>query len=191
MTSAPSYTGLQAKILSFLGAGVSAEKVASAVGCDPSYISQLLADSNFAAAVSEHKMVQLQEATNRDARLDSLEDKLIAKVETALESPLAMHKPFEAIRGLQIINSLKRRGSNVDQTVNHNTTIVQLTLPAVAINKFVVDTNNQVVQTGEKTLVTIPSNNVKQLAEGLSLPSANESFNRSINNDRFNLANLD
>jgi hypothetical protein len=163
--SLPAQSGLKDKILNFLGAGVSAEKVASAVGVDPSYISQLIADPNFAAEVSDRKIVALQEATHRDRRLDSLEDKLIDKTEQLIASPLAFNKPMESVRALVMINGLKRRGSNADHHMSQNNTVVNLILPNFITTKFTVDVNNQVVQTGDKTFVTVPSNSVQAMAE--------------------------
>jgi transcriptional regulator with XRE-family HTH domain len=172
MQQAQAHHGLKDKILNFLGAGVSPEKVASAVGVDPSYISQLISDPNFAAEVSDRKLLSLQEATNRDRRLDGLEDKLIDKTEKLLESPLAFSRPMESVRALVMINGLKRRGAQGDSHISQNNTVVNLILPNFITTKFTVDVNNQVVQTGDKTFVTVPSKSVQAMAEShlASLP---------------------
>lgn len=168
------YEGMKLKILNFLGAGISAERVANAVGCDASYISQLLADTDFAAAVADKRLVQLTEATNRDDRLNGIEDKIISRVEHLVESPLAFSKPMEAIRALHTVNSMKRRGAGDITGAQQHTTIVNLVLPSMITKKFsmqneedfILDINNQVVQVGSQALVTIPSNSVEKLAQG-------------------------
>lgn len=161
----PKFEGLQAKILNFLGAGIDHVRVASAVGCDPSYISQLLADESFALAVSNKRLGQLQQATDRDSRLDGIEDKLITRVEELADSSLNFRKPMEAVRALQTVNSLKRRGAGDVLTTQQHNTIVTLVLPNVVTNKFSVDINNQVIKAGEQTLVTVSSGSVAALAE--------------------------
>lgn len=165
MQQSQAHSGLKDKILNFLGAGVSPEKVASAVGVDPSYISQLISDPNFASEVSDRKLLNLEVATNRDRRLDGLEDKLIDKTEKLLDSPLAFNRPMESVRALVMINSLKRRGSQADSHISQNSTVVNLILPNFITTKFTVDVNNQVVQTGDKTFVTVPSKSVQAMAE--------------------------
>jgi hypothetical protein len=164
--NAPSvkYAGLQERILNFLGAGIAPERVASAVGCEPSYISQLLSDEEFAKAVSQQKIVQLTELTERDKRLDTIEDRVIDKVEQSLKSPMALLKPMEGIRALQMINSLKRRGSNVDNNVNNTSVSVNIVLPSITLKQFTVDVNNQVIKADDDSLVTIASSQVAQLA---------------------------
>lgn len=169
--------GLKGRIMNFLGAGLPAERVASVVGCEPSYISQLLAQEDFANAVMERRLVALQSATERDARLDSLEDTLITRSEKLIESPLAFTKPMEAIRALQVVNSLKRRGSVDMADSPMNQTVVNLILPTITVNKFTakLDSHNQVVQAGEQTLVTIGNGSLNELAES-TLKSISQEF---------------
>jgi hypothetical protein len=179
------YEGLKDRILAFLGAGIPAERVASAVGCEPSYISQLLADENFANEVSQRKVMQLTELTERDKRLDSLEDKVIAKVETALSSPVALLKPMEGIRALQMLNSLKRRGSGVDTNVNSGQVSVSIMLPTITLKQFTIDVNNQVIKADNESLVTIASGQVEKLAENiLTIEHMNDNISHNINDEQ-------
>lgn len=158
------YVGMQAKILGFLGSGVSAEKVAAAVGCDPSYISQLLADEEFALAVSDKRLLSLGEATARDDRLNRIEDTIISRTEELIKSPIAFKSPMDAVRALTMVNGLKRRGSEGAMQTTQHSVVVQLVLPQITAQKFTVDVNNQVIKTGEQSLVTIPSGGVQALA---------------------------
>lgn len=185
---APSqYVGTKAKILSFLGAGIPAEKVASVVGCEPSYISQLLADEDFFAAVSAQKFEALAETTARDTRLNNLEDKIISRAEQLVESPMAFTKPMECIRALTMVNALKRRGAGEAMSgLNQHTPVVQLVLPNIVTQKFtasqyMLDINNQIIQAGEQTLVTISSGSMPALAEGHSSAALSNQLTSPIN----------
>lgn len=151
---ATEYTGMQGKILEMLGNGLSPEVAASALGVSPSYISQLVSTEEFARQVAERRFSNLQAATTRDRRYDTLEDTLADRLEDLI--PM-MFKPMEIIRALSTINGLKRRGASAPENTVINQTIVQLTLPAAITSKFVTNTANQVVVAGEQELITIKS----------------------------------
>ena len=160
-------TGLQDRICKLLGQGIEAGRVASALGCEQSYISQLLADDQFKERVQSLKLDLLQAATERDERINSLEDKLIKKVDDALANPLQFRTGMEQVRALSMVNNLKRRGANNDGAITQqNNTIVQLVLPTHIVNKFAnkdyqLDINNQVIQAGEQSLVTMQSGSLE------------------------------
>ena len=154
------------KALKLLGQGIPAINVAQALGCEPSYISQLMADDQFSAAVQELRYKSLSNATDRDERLNMLEDKLINKVNQDIDNnPLAFRSTMDRVRALSMINGMKRRGANSDAQISGHTTIVNLTLPTQVINKFTkenlneiqLDINNQVVKVGNQDLITMQS----------------------------------
>jgi len=158
--------------LKLLGSGHSTEVVASAIGVDPSYISQLLAEEEFRTAVTELKYKNLQKHNERDNKLDSLEDKLIERLEKSL--PM-MIKPSEILNAFRIINSAQRRGHSAPESITNTTQIVQLFLPEKIVTNFVANINNQVVQAGEQQLVTMQSGTLLKQAEttrSAKLPNA-------------------
>lgn len=187
-TGQKQYTGLSGRILNFLGNGFEPARVASAVGCEPSYISQLLSDQDFADQVQARRLDALQAATERDDRLNGLEDTLITRTEALISQPFAFTKPMEAIRALHMVNGLKRRGAGADQVGGNvtNNTVVTLVLPEVTMGKFTVDINNQVVQAGNQTLVTMGSGSIAPLASSVlptsSLANMLESAQSSLTN---------
>jgi len=155
-------TSTEERALSLLGAGVAAESVASALGVTPSYISQLLSDENFANQVATVRYESLQKHNVRDESYDSLEDKLLEKLEKQL--PLIM-KPETLLKAISTINGAKRRGQSApDQAVNSQN-IVNLVLPAVIAEKFSVNINNQVTKAGEQELHTIQSGTLLEQVE--------------------------
>lgn len=152
-TTAATYEGMQGRILEMLGNGMSPEVTSAALGVSAGYISQLVSTEEFARQVAERRFTNLQAATTRDRKYDSLEDKLAEKLEDLI--PL-MFKPMEVLRAIATVNALKRRGAGAPEaggTINQ--TIVQLTLPAAITSRFITDVNNTVVAAGEQELVTI------------------------------------
>lgn len=166
MNEIAEYEGIQGRICKLLGQGIEAHRVASAVGVDASYISQLLSDDAFKERVQELKLANLTESTERDRRYDKLEDKLLAKIEQDVDNnPLAFKSTTEKVRNLVAINGLKRRGANGDNMVNTvNNTVVQLMLPTQLMQRYIKDVNNQIVQAGDKNLLTMQSSQLEVIS---------------------------
>src|SRR3989304_6088739 len=117
------------RIIEMLGQGLSATQVASAVGCDDSYISQLLADENISNQIQALRAENFSKYVEQDRLLDQAAAKALEKL-----SSLAgfISKPTEAARVYSILNAAKRR--TVDQ-VNQQQAVAQtvaLDLPAAA-----------------------------------------------------------
>jgi hypothetical protein len=147
-------SSIEERALKLLGSGASAEQTASALGISASRISQLLADTTFSSQVSELKCSALLEHTARDNKLDTLEDRLVEKIEGLI--PLIM-RPMEAIRSFQIINAAKRRAQIITDPSIVSANIVQISMPQTIINRFTTNINNQVVQAAGQELLTIQS----------------------------------
>lgn len=161
------YKGTQGKILEMLGAGLSPEIVATAAGVTPAYISQLLSEEDFATAVTTLRFSNLQAATARDRKYDELEDMLIEKLRDVL--PM-MYKPHEILHALRIINNATRRGAAAPENMVINQTVVNLNMPAPILQRFIKDTNNQVIEAGTQSLVTMPSGQLLNAVKKLPAP---------------------
>ena len=142
------------RALSLLGTGVLPEQVASALGVSPSYISQLLADEAFAQKVIDARYTALSAHNERDSSYDSLEDKLIKKLESKLG---LMFKPETILKAIQVINGAKRRGQSAPEQVTNQNNIVQLLMPTQIVQNFTTNITNQVIKAGDQDLTTIPS----------------------------------
>jgi hypothetical protein len=152
------------KIKQLLGTGLSNEIVASAVGCDQSYISQLLADEQFAAEVTALRVVALTANSERDKNIDSIEDRLIGKLSEAVDMGL-IYKPGDVLRSFAVVNAAKRRGVAAHEGAKVREAVVTLTIPTVVINQFVTNTLGEVIEVDGQTLVTKPSSELlKELA---------------------------
>lgn len=154
------------RILALLGNGVNPSATAAAVGCDPSYITALLKDDAFASEVAARRSTSLMAATERDNKWDSLEDKLLAKLEDLL--PFMM-RPMEVVKALAAVNSAKRRGVGANES-QQVTNIVVLQLPSVIKQRFQLNDRQEVVEVDGRTLLTIDG---AQLLKGLKDGTSN------------------
>lgn len=153
------------RIKELLGTGLGNEIVATAVGCDPSYITQLLADEEFAGAVSELRATALTANSARDRKIDTIEDLLIDQMHEAVEMK-QIYKPQDILRSFAVINAAKRRGVPAHQALVINNNIVNLQIPEAVVKNFTVNTHGEVVDVEGETLVTMPAHNLlKKLAE--------------------------
>lgn len=150
----------ESRALQLLGQGIGPEQVASAVGLSTSRISQLLSDPEFAAQVAELRFNNLQKHNERDNRYDELEDKLLEKMKNCI--PL-MYKPQEVLRAIQVINAAKRRGVSAPDHITQQTTVVSLQMPVQVINQYKLDSNKQVLEAGQQTLLTAQSSHLQEM----------------------------
>ena len=159
-------TATEERALILLGQGIEHSVVASAIGVSISRISQLMSDPEFARRVSELRYASLVKHNERDATYDSLEDKLVRKFD---ESVGWMTKPMEVLKSLQVVNSLKRRGTSAPEQIIGQQTVAQLSMPTMIINQYSsrqdiqVNSQNQVVKAGQQELVTIQSAQMDKL----------------------------
>jgi hypothetical protein len=153
------------QVKELLGFGLPNDQVAAAVGCDQSYISQLLSDENFAKEIVVLRIQNLTAASDRDRKWDKIEDTAIQKLVDYMEQGFHMKVP-DLLRIATFSNRAVRRGvssGNMTPAVTQN--IVQLNLSRVAVSNFTISTQGEVVEVDGQTLVTMSSN---QLLEKLS-----------------------
>ena len=159
-------TTTEGRALALLGAGVSPEQVASAIGVTVSRISQLLSDSEFAAEVAELRYQSLAKHNALDNKYDTLEDTLVDKIGTLIPY---MMRPGEVLKAIQVINAAKRRGQSTPEQITNQQTVVTITMPTLIVNKFITNVNNQVIQAGNQELLTIQSGSLLKEAQALAL----------------------
>lgn len=149
------------QVKQLLGSGLSNEVVATAVGCEPSYITQLMSDEQFAADVINLRAVTLTANTRRDRSIDGIEDKLLEKLQDAVEMN-SFYKPRDILHAANIVNKMQRRGVPAHESLTVQNKIVQLIMPTQIIQQFVTNTQGEVIEvtTGEgskQTLTTMPA----------------------------------
>jgi hypothetical protein len=147
-------SNLEQKALALLGIGTNAEAVAAALGVTPGRISQLLSEKFFADKVSKLRYDNLQRHNQRDEKYNSLEDKLLDKLERAV--PL-MLRPETILKAVTVVNNAKRRGQDSTAGASTQKNITNIIVPKKIVQKFTTNINNQVIVAGEQKLVTIQS----------------------------------
>lgn len=161
-------TSTEERALALLGKGVPPIAVAQTLGVDPSRITQLLGQEEFAQKVIELKYNELSKHTLRDGFIDELEDKLLEKLKDSL---VFMTRPMEILKAFSILNAAKRRGNTTSETLTGKQDIVQLTIPTIILQKFVTNIHNQVIQVENQSLLTIPSSQLLKNAEAQNVES--------------------
>jgi len=148
------------RALKLLGDGLPPHTVAASIGVTEAYISQLLSQEEFSAAVAERRYESLAAHNERDSKYDQMEDDLLKRMQDCI--PL-MHRPMELLKAIQVINMAKRRGQSTPESLIEKQSVVQLTIPIQIINQFKVNAQGQVLTVGEQSLLTIQSGNMDAL----------------------------
>jgi hypothetical protein len=170
------------RILSLLGSGLQPALVASAVGCNPSYISQLLEDQQFAFDVATRRCKDIENLTERDAKWNNLEDILLTRLNDLVPYML---RPREVLHALQVVNNAKRRSQEfINPTQQHVTNnVVVLNLPPKTINKFELSPLGEVISIEGKQLIPLPTDIL--LREVSSLPAKNDEQLEQLDTKRY------
>ncbi len=148
---------MKERIIEMLGQGLSATQVANAVGCDDSYISQLLADEVVSEQVQALRAENFSKYVELDKKVDLAEAEALSKLTTLAQF---ITKPTEAARVYSILNQAKRR--TVDQ-VNQQHAVAQtvaLDLPEAARVRFTITSDKQVIEIEGRSMTTLPSKNL-------------------------------
>lgn len=142
------------RVLKLLGSGLSSEIVATTIGCDPSFISQLMADDSFRERVVALRTESLAAASARDTKIDDLEERLLDQLSKVLDFIV---KPGDLLRAFQTVNSAKRRGVPLQETTVINNTVVNLNIPPVVLPQFRQNGLGEVIEVEGRPLLTIDS----------------------------------
>lgn len=145
---------MREQILSLLGRGLQAAQVAEAVGCDPSYISQLLAEAEFAEAVQTRRAAAQLAHVEHDDSIDAMEELALAKVKQLL--PFST-KISEAVKVFGILNAARRRATDVNQAATVPAQTVVINMPAAASVSVVMSSDRQVVEVEGRSMTTMPA----------------------------------
>lgn len=145
----------QLQVLELLGKGVAPAVVASTLDISPGYISQCQDHPVFMQELQATLLMSQLAASQRDEELDAIEDLLIEKVKS---TAVYITKPMEAMKALDMINGMKRRGLGEGQTgITNNVQTVVLNLPShirPSEVQTVVSAENEVVQVDGRNMIT-------------------------------------
>lgn len=137
------------KVIKYLSKGLGTTAIANAVGCDPSYISQLREREDIkqkVAAISAD--YEVADATF-DENIESAEETALARIQRAL--PMANLQ--QAMSAFRILNTARRRKDGPVQPVQVNVNVT-LELPAAALPRYVTNAQSEIVEVDGRTLVS-------------------------------------
>ena len=139
------------QIIALLSQGISAAQVAAAVGVSESYISQLRNDPEISDLIVTSGTAKLEAAALFDSSLERAELMALEKIEKNL--PFA--NMGQAMAAFRILNSARKRKDAFATPADQSTSItVNLTLPAAAAARYVVNSANEIVEVEGKTMIT-------------------------------------
>ena len=145
-----------------LGRGIPAIQVAAAVGCDDSYISQLLSSEEISLQVQVLRAEHFSEFMEQDARVDTAESAALARVETLIPF---ITRPAEAVRVYAVLNAAKRRTADARQSGVAPAQTVVLDMPEAARVRFTLTADRQVIEIEGRSMTTMPARSLASQLE--------------------------
>lgn len=151
---------MKERLLSLLGdCNLTPVMAAQATGLSESYISQLMADENFAAEVVARRSARLTKYAEHDATIDDLESKALARV----KETIPFMKPGEALNAFVKLNAAHRRSAVVAQTAAP-AMVVEIDLPEAAHVHFRISAGtNEVLEVEGRSMATLPASAVTKM----------------------------
>lgn len=149
------------KVARYLMQGVGTEAIAGALGCEPSYISQLKEDPEVLAFMETEKSGLSVEDVEFDERLDRTEDKALQMV----ERNLAFANPHTALAAFKILNSATRRKTAVQQTQQAVAVNVTLVLPQAALPTYITNERKEIIEVEGRTMLSATPRSMEALID--------------------------
>src|SRR6478609_1276475 len=150
------------RIIQLLKHGIPPSAVAKAVGCDPSYISQLMADENIREEVSLARVNDVEKGVTVDSQIKNIEEKALQRLDDLVAY---VSKPTELLRIFEVMNTAKKRTEEITGLNQQSTApLVNITISQHAAVALRISSDNQVVEVDGRSMATLPS---KQLTERL------------------------
>jgi hypothetical protein len=153
---------MREQIIELLGCGLSNMEVATAVGCDPSWISQLLALPEVFEQVQILRAARTRQFVEHDAKIDRAEAAVLDRV---MHLANFVTKPGEAAKVFSILNSAKRRAVSAPQDASNPSTVVNINLPQTMAVAIQVSQDKQVIEVNGRSMTTMPAKNVAAALE--------------------------
>jgi len=154
------------QIQKLLSNGLSQTQAAAAVGCDDSYVSQLMAEEEFASAVAAGRAAKTAKFIEADETLEDAESAALKRVKALI--PM-ITKPVEAARVFSVLNAAHRRASEGAASQNQESgDVVTLVLPKAATKLHVaieLSSDKQVIDVEGRSMVTMPAKTLAQRLE--------------------------
>lgn len=156
---------MKEQIRSMLAAGLAQTQVAQAVGCEDSYVAQLMMDPEFAGSVASARAVRTAKFLEADDDLDAAESMALKR--TKMLIPM-ITKPLEAAAVFSKLNAARRRAEvGAANAQQDGADTVTLTLPrGVTANVAIqISSDRQVVEVEGRSMATMQARTLAQRLE--------------------------
>jgi len=148
------------QVINLLANGVPTSHIASAVGCDDSYISQLRQDPEVQSKVAEKRTASLAADLSFDETLDSAERLALEKINQTLR----FANLGQALKAFQILNHANKRNDQRPQNPSSGSTVsVVLQLPASISPQYLMDPQARIVEVEGRTMLTASPQSLDQV----------------------------
>lgn len=151
-------------LIGYLASGATQADAALAAGVTEGYVSQLMNDADFAAAVASKR-------ATRSARYAAMDDTADSAQETALNrlsKVIAVENRANVLlQAISVLDKMQRRSAPTNAQQGSTAGLVKIVLPAAAAARYTisVDSTNRVVQVDTHTMVPASAKLIDQLAE--------------------------
>lgn len=173
------------RIAQLLVGGMNPALVASVVGVSKSYISQLLQDQDFKAALKE---LAEQQATEAPQSADEVaKDKMIGiehaamdQLQTQIESGMLAGR--ELILALATLNTIKNdtfRREAASKAIQNplvsgqgqmTMKVVEITMPAICAPELTIGPNSEIIAIGSRSTTPMPASSLQKMLEAEAMP---------------------
>lgn len=148
------------KVAAYLVQGVGTEAIAGALGCEPSYISQLREDPEVLTLMEAEKSGLTAEDVDFDKQLARAEQQALGLI----ERNLAFANPHTALSTFKVLNSATRRKSAIQQD-NSVAVNVTLILPRAMLPNYVTNDRKEIIEVEGRTMLSATPRSMEELAD--------------------------
>lgn len=147
--------------LTLLSQGLKQSVVASALGVEESYVSQLLADEDFAAALSVRKA----DVSAKDVAYDTKLDRATEDALDRIESKLPYANLQQSLQAFRVLDSAKRRKERGTSGAESAGVTVNILLPTVIAPRYLQNQSGEIVEVEGQTMVSATPKNLEELVQ--------------------------
>jgi hypothetical protein len=154
---------IREKLLGFLAGGVSQTAAALACGITDGYVSQILEEPEFMAALAERSVAKLETALAHDDSIETLEAASLKIIKDKLPF---VRSALEATRIFKTLNEAKKRAAPATNQRPESLGAQQVTLvlPKAAAVHIQMNNQKQVIEIAGRSMATLPSSSLPGLS---------------------------
>jgi len=150
--------------------GISPVQISNTLAISESYVSQLLADEDFAGEVEAGKQLVLAEDLKYDEKVQRIEESYL----DVIENKSRFANLQQSLQAFKILNGAKkRRDAHVSSQTPGVGVVVNIQLPMAIIPSYVTNSKNEIVEVQGQTMVSATPKAVEAASQA-RLPQASK-----------------